>query len=368
MGRRELVIAVVFVVLAFAAYQLTAPPPKEGEEGFSISRFFSGIRKEIAQRHATGSITRNGTIALKGDVNELRLIAGRSVPIAVTGEKRDDVAYELWVQSNGPDEESARKLADETKLYQDDLGSAIAIKLKFPDPGEQTAKLALRVPEHVLVRFEGAGRVAAVGVRAVEMRNLTGEAILTKVRDVVKGTHRTGDLAISHAGGVDISTTSSTVKLDQISGPISVNGRNGSCTVTGSSGTIDATALNLEFAILDHAGPVRVSGEGSVLRLVQPSKELSIDVRRMKVEIILATAVPATVLTSEEALKLLFTSSPSVTIDAALSEGGEIRASDLGLTPARADHESKLSASVGSGGPRMLLRNTRGDIVIGLRK
>lgn len=368
MGRRELIIALVFVVLAVVAYQLTAAPLKEGEEGFSLSRFFSGIRKEIRSHNATGSITRAGTVKLRDEVTEVRLTVSRSFPITVTGEDRKDLAYELSVQSNGPDEAAARALADQTKFGPDDLGSAIALKLTFPEPGEQTAKLNLRVPERLLVRFEGAGRAVAAGVRAVEMRNLAGETTFSKVRDLVKGTHRQGDLKISLAGAVDVSMTTSSLHLDQIAGPISLNGRNGSCTISASTGTIDASVTNVELGILEHGGSIRVTGDGSMLKVVQPAKELSVDVRRMHVEIALAAAIPATVITTDGPIKILFTSTPAATIDAVLSERGEIKATDIGLAPVRADREWRLSGAVGAGGPRMLLRNTRGDIVIGVRK
>lgn len=368
MGRRELVIALVFVVLAVAAYQLTVPPPKDGEEGFSFSRLFAGIRKEITQHNATGSITRTGTIKVKDDVSELRLTAGRSVPIIVSGEHRDDIAFDLWVQSNGPDEAAARALADQTQFTQDDLGTAIAMKLRFPEPGEQTAKLTLRVPDRLLVRFEGAGRVAATGLRAVELRNLAGETNISKIREFVKGSHRTGDLAISMTGTVDISMTTSTVRLEQIGNSITVTGRQGTCTVTGSTAAIDATVTNVDFSIIDHGGPVRVTGDGGVLKIAQPAKELNVDARRMKIEVAIAAAVPATIISTDEAIKIVFGGTPSAAIDAVVSDKGEIRASDVGLVPTRVDRESRLSGALGAGGPRVLLRNTRGDIVIALRK
>ena len=368
MGRRELVIALVFVVLAVVAYQLTAPPLKEGEEGFSFSRLFSGIRREIQSNNAKASITRAATVKLRDDIKEVRLNVGRSVPITVTGERRDDLAYELWVQSNGPDEAGAKALAEQTKFGPDDLGSAIALKLTFPEPGEQTATLNVRVPERLLVRLEGSGRAVVTGVRALEMRNLAGETTISKVGDLVKGTHRQGDLKISMTGAVDVATTGSTVQLDQIAGAISMNGRQGNCTITASMGSIDATVTNVELSIKDHGGAIRVTGDGAFLKVTQPSKELSVDARRMHVEVALAAAVPMTIITTDEPLKILFMAPPAAKIDATVSDRGEIKASDIGLTPTRADREWRLTGAVGGDGPRLLLRNTRGDIVIGVRK
>jgi hypothetical protein len=87
----------------------------------------------------------------------------------------------------------------------------------------------------------------------------------------------------------------------------------------------------------------------------------------MEVEVTLESALPATIITSAETLKLTLAGPPGVTIDAVTTDGA-IRATDFALEPTRQDRESRLGAPIGGGGPRIVLRNSRGDIVIGLRK
>jgi hypothetical protein len=48
----------------------------------------------------------------------------------------------------------------------------------------------------------------------------------------------------------------------------------------------------------------------------------------------------------------------------ALSTGGQIRASDEGITVKTADNEQRASATLRGGGPLIKLEATRGDIVI----
>ena len=57
MGKRELVIAVAFIIAGAIAYQFTAPPPKTNEQGFSFSRFLSNARKGIRGNQAQASLT-----------------------------------------------------------------------------------------------------------------------------------------------------------------------------------------------------------------------------------------------------------------------------------------------------------------------
>src|SRR5262245_25313451 len=104
MGKRELLIAVAFVLVGIVAYQLSAPPPKDGERGFSLSRIFSNMRREIRGNPSRASVKTTATLPVGAAVTEVRLTPGRSFTIAVTGEPREDIGYELQVNSNGPDE------------------------------------------------------------------------------------------------------------------------------------------------------------------------------------------------------------------------------------------------------------------------
>ena len=140
------------------------------------------------------------------------------------------------VESNGPDEPTAKAWAERTELREDDLGSAVALWLFFPEEGSQTAKLVLRVPDHLTVRVEGSEQVHVSGVAAVNLFNLSGETTLTGIKGAVTGNHRTGDLNVTGAGSVDLTLASSRAKFRDVSGGLSLSGRNGDCSVARSQG------------------------------------------------------------------------------------------------------------------------------------
>ena len=125
---------------------------------------------------------------------------------------------------------------------------------------------------------------------------------------------------------------------------------------------------NVELTITEHEGAIRVSGESGRLRVALPTKDLAVDARRMLVEVTMAAAIPANIVTSDEAIRLTLAGPPGLTIDALNAAGGRIRAEDFGLEPTVHERESKLSAPIGGGGPRVVLRNSNAEIVIGLRK
>lgn len=367
MGKREIVIIIAFVALGALAYQLTAPAPKSGERRFSITQIFSGIRREMNANNASATVTKNGTVELRKGVIELRLSSGRNLPITVTGESRSDIAYELTVQSSGPDEATARQYAEKTQVSDDDLGAAQALTVDYPRQGTQTGRLALRVPKDLLVRLEGSGRSIVSDVKAVDLRNLSGEASLANISGAITGTHRSADLTVNTAGSVSLSLASSRAKFTDIRGNVTLNARSGTCSVSGSHGTLDATITQVDLTITEHDGAVKVTGETGTLRLARPTGEISVDARRMPVDATLGTAVPATIITTDETLRLTLAGPPSVSIDALVNDSGVVRAPELGLDPAKPG-ETRLSAPVGGGGPRIVLRNTRADIVIAVRK
>ena len=368
MGKRELIIAAAFVVIAVVAYQLTAPPPKDGERGFSLSNVFSGIRREMRANSSNASIEKTGSIALRNGVTELRLSVNRAMPLTVVGEKRDDIGYVMTVESTGPDVATAKHYAEMVHIKDDDLGQAQRLEVDFPDEGQQNGQLKLIVPAQLLLRLESGGRLKVSGVRAVDLRNLVGEATLNDIKETVSGGHRNGELTVTQAGAIDLTLTTSRARFNEIAGTITVSARNGDCAVTQSKGAIDATVSNTELVITEPAGPVRVSGEGASLRVVMPAKDLTVDARRMLVETTIAAAIPATIVTSEEALRLILVGPPGVTIDAVGTNDASIIATDFGLEPKKADRESRFNAPLGGGGPRIALRNNHADIVIALRK
>jgi hypothetical protein len=367
MGKRELIIVAAFVAAGAVAYQLTAPAPKAGERRFSLSALLSGVRRQVQSNAASATITRTGTVALRPGVTELRLTGLRSLPIVVTGEHRDDIGYELWVESNGPDQATAKATAEKTRIIDDDLGLAQALSVGFPAEGTQSGRLTLHIPSRILVRLESSGRVTVSGVRAVDLRNLSGEATISDVSGPVTGSHRSADLTVTGAGSLDLALVSSRAKLTGIGGTIALNGRNGECTITQSRGAITASLTNLELTITEHAGAIKVSGDGGTLRVARPSGELAVDVKRMLVEVTLAAPLAATIITSEEPLRLTLAGPPRINLDAVVSDGA-IRATDFGLEATRQDRESRLAAPLAGGGPRVVLRNSRADIVIALLK
>ena len=369
MGKRELVIIAAFVLIGVVAYQFTAPAPKEGEDGFSFRKLFAEFKREVSSDSASARVTKSGTIVLRPDVKALRISAESSVPVTIIGEARDDIAYEMPVESTGPDEASARGYAERSTLREDDLGTVLGLTTTFPREGTQTAKVILHVPERLLVRVEGSRRVQVSQVASVDLRNIAGETSVSNVK-AVTGNHRAGDLTVSGAATVELTLTSSRAKIRDVTQSIQINARNGECAISSSTGTISVTTANVELTIDHHEkGAIRVAGELGRVTLNAPASPLSIDARRMLVELKLEQALPEdiTVITSEEPLRVTISGDAALVIDAVANDAA-VKVTDFDWAPSTTDRDSRLTATLGRGGARAVLRNAGGDIVISRRK
>jgi hypothetical protein len=127
---------------------------------------------------------------------------------------------------------------------------------------------------------------------------------------------------------------------------------------------IDET--NTDISIGTYDGPIRVSGTGGSITVSDPRGETNVDVRRAEVEVTLLGAVPLTLVTTDESLRLLLGGSAAGAIDAIVTDRGEIQAKEFTLTAESSADERRLAHTFGAAphAPRVVLRNQRGDIVI----
>src|SRR5262245_51658461 len=129
MGKRELVLVVVFVVLGGAVYQFTAPPPPPGSEGFSVRAVLRNIHRGVQGPRETATAESTQTSAVPASVNELRVSVPRMSDIAITGEDRPDVLASLHVTGRGFDSSEATASAHGPRLKVETSGNAVVVSL-----------------------------------------------------------------------------------------------------------------------------------------------------------------------------------------------------------------------------------------------
>jgi len=363
MGKRELLLIAGFIVLGALAYQFTAPAARPGESRFSLSNIFNNVRREMRGNPASVTITRSDALPVTDAISEVR-ISGVNGKLEVRGEARTDIAYELQIESNGPDDATARSLAERVTLRRDDLGSSLALRLIFPREARQRAGMVIRVPARLAVRLDG-GSATVSQVGAVHLEGVVGDATVSDIERGVTGTHRNGELKLTNAASASLTLVSSNATISGVRGTITLNARNGECTIEDPKGAIEIDENNQEVTIRRPAASVRVTGSSGRITIERPRAEVRVDARRAEVEVTLDAAVPVTALTTDDTLRLLLDGPPSVVVDAVATEGGTVQARDFELDATVSESEQHLAHAFGApGGARVSLRNQHGEIVI----
>ena len=372
MGKRELLIALAFVAVGIVAYQFSAPPAKS-DQGFSLSRFFSTARQHIRLQpdRAQATSTQKGTLTASSGLSEIR-ISHVTRGITIIGEPRADIAYEMKVNSTGPDEETALAYAKRTALKVDDLGTSLSLAADYPSEGSQMAELTIYVPSRLSARLDntGSAKVRATNIAGIRFESASGDAVLEKINGSVTGQFRAGTLNVSGVQSLDLSLSATSATIDGVRETTTITSRAGRCHLSHTEGAVEIDATSTEVDIDQPAGPVHVGATGGHVTVIAPAKQADIEGKRTEIDVTMAAAVPLTLVTSNDSLRLRFRGEPPpVALDAAASEGGSIRADDPRLAPTHDDGSARLTFSYGgASAPRVVMRNTSGEIVIGVTK
>ena len=371
MGKRELLLIVAFVILGGIVYQITAPPPVPGEVGFSVSRIVNNLRREMRGNRASAERTATGVHAIDASVTEVRVTL-RNGPLTITGEDRSDVSAELLVNSTGYDDAEAQRLAGETNLTFDQAGAILFVSVHFPEAGSQRVRsMALKVPSRLIVRMieRSTGKLDIINVAGVDGTS-RGDTTIRQISGLATVSHRGGDLAISDAGSVKLSSRGSDVTLADIRGAATINTQAGELKTTGIAGPIEleSNATDVTMEGLERTTEmVRVNATGGSIEMRGLRTESRIDLRSVDLQLVMDR--PAIVSVYGEGSEPVEVTLPpgGFRVDAVAREGIRTTPDDLAvrlglsITRATPEGEAKISGDVNGGGPLMTLR-TRGPI------
>jgi hypothetical protein len=383
MGKRELLIAVVFVVIGFGVYRLTAPPGDPSADSFSLSRVVDEIRREIRGTPASAEVTFKATRAVPGTVSELRLDFNIGT-VTIIGEDREDVEAEMDVRSNGYDKEEATRLAKASHLTFDQAGALLIIKGKFPVEGRQTPTLRLKVPSRLGFRMDEKGSPLEVtNVASVLIGVGRGKSTIEHVAGAVTVTQRGSEISIGDVGSLRLTTFSGAeAAVSNVRGDATFSLNGGELRAEGLMGSIevDAESAELAFDRLDEVkGPVRINAESGEIALVGLRAEARIDGRSTEIRVDHAGGAPLSVYNQgDEIIEVTVPSTgfsmDAITVGGRISLDPKLEGSGLELTTkgGRDDgdsdrEESRVTGTVRGGGAPITLRASGGDIVLKAR-
>jgi hypothetical protein len=368
MGKRELLLIVVFVVLGTLVYQLTAPTPLPGQSRFNFGRIVDNIRREVSGNRSSAEITVSASHPVPAGVRELRVTL-QNTPVTITGEDRTDIASELWVRSTGFDEAEAKSLAGQVTLTVEPAGPTVSVSLKYPEAGTQRGRLTLRVPSGMLVSFGPTNvRIEIAGTSGVELESARGETIIKQIAGRVGATHRGGEFTIEDVGSVRLNTRGSDVRLARVRGETNLQLQAGELRGVELAGPIEIEATTADVVLEGFQranGPLRVNSVGGSVTIRGLRSEGRIDARDAEIDVAIDRAAPLAIFNSGETVRVTLPPD-AFTLDAATTDGQimlpDAIKSQIAVSGSPDGKDHKASGSLHGGGPTITVRATRSEI------
>jgi hypothetical protein len=370
MGKRELLLIAGFVLAGVMVYYATVPAGEPGSSDFSISKLLAEVRREMRGNPASAELKTSTTTPLRSGTTELRLETG--TPLTIVGEKRDDVVFDLNVWSNGPDEAEAKRFASETHLKIAESGSALIVGMEYPEPGQQRASLAIRVPKSLTIRIQPTrSKLDISDVESVELVESRGPVTLRRVTGKAIVSHRGGMLTLESLSSLKLNARgSSVVTIKDLKGDAVMQLQAGELRGTGIIGPLDVESNGTRIFLEDLGTtrkPIKLSTVGGSITLAGLATETRIDARDTRVDVTIEKPAPIAIYTEGDQPATITLPAGGVSVDA-LAMNSKLFLPDGLLEIKSTEHEQRASGAVDGGGPTITLRSSRGNITIKTKK
>lgn len=374
MGKRELVLISLFVVIGIVVYQFTAPPPPPGSEGVTFGGIVGKLKREIQGNRESATATVKQAVPIDLATRLVRINFQRNNDLTITGTDGNEISVEMTVTARGYDQAEAKAAADSVQLRLEKVGDAVAVSSVFSMPPSRDRRgfvnngtITVLMPRRLLVRVEPhAGKLLINDVAGVEVMGSRGETHVKDSTGHVILTHTGGPLAVENVASLKLVARNSRGSIKRVAGTVSVEGTGGELELAEIAGPLDVESRNIEWRI-DAAKTVkplmRFNGNGGRLRLEGLRTEARIDGRNVEMDITIAAAAPITIYNTGE--EIMITPPPGgYTLDAVATEG-KITSVDSNITATPGDGpDARVTAPIRGGGPALTLRVTRGRIDI----
>ena len=380
MGKRELLLIVVFVVLGTVVYQVTASPADPARESWSFSGMIQKMRREIGSNNASAKTQTNINAPAPATLSELRVVM-RSGKVTVTGEDRDDLAFTMDVTSTGYDQAEAERLAKASTIKLDQAGALLIATVDFPVEGRQTAVLDIKVPKRLTLRLdEKSGALTANDLGGVIIGVARGETNIARIDGLVQITQRGSVITIDEVESVRLNTFSGAeARVSKVRGDATFILQGGELRAEEMTGVIEIESRNTDVRLEKletNARIIRVNANNGEVVLEGLQTETRIDGRNADIRVTQSKAAALSIYNDGDEPIEVTAPADGFTIDAISAEGrltadstlvsAGVKVSESGTAAGSTSPrpESRASGAVRGGGPVITLRATNGDITL----
>ncbi len=363
MGKRELLLLVVFVVLGVGVYQATAPAAPADGQGFSLARLVQFAKAHFHGARERRTVTRTATLTPAAGVTTVEIEEFRGT-IIIEGSDRQDVEVHLEATLSGIDDEDLDMQEKGVGLMLEDEGTNATLRVQHDDGRRPRMELRIAMPHALKAQLTGRGVAEVRGIGGLHLDEYRGELTTEALDGPVTG--QLNDARAEFGAGA-------TLKLDTRNGRLRAEAP-AAVTIDAERGTIDIVdpagpvTLKTDYARMEirgTGGPVTVTGEGGVIDLRDVAHPLTIKAERLTVSAEMQAPVPTTIEVEDDTVELTLPREGGVQLDASI-EHGTLRVPD-GFDKTRTETTEAVTAAVAGGGPLVKVAVDRGELRIRTR-
>jgi hypothetical protein len=359
MGKRELLLLVVFVVLGVGVYQVSAPAAPADGPGFSLSRLVQMARSHFSGPAVRRTVTRTATLTPADGVTTLDLGGVRGA-IVVEGADRADIEVRVEVMLGGMDEADLNRQAQALQVALKSEGTVAHAAVAFDQTGRPPRfELHVLMPRRLKAQISGRGSAEVSGVAGVHLDEFRGELTTEDLRGPVTGEMRDGRAEFGSGATLELRTERGRLRAEAPAS-VTLDSAHASIDIVDPAGPITLKQEQCRIEIRGTGGPVKVTGEGGTIVLRQVTHPLTIEAERLTVTAELDVPVPTVVTIENDDVEVTLPRSGGVQLEATVSDG-ELRLPD-GLTATIAEPKQSFAGTIAGGGPLVKLTLDRGTM------
>jgi hypothetical protein len=364
MGKRELLLVSGFAVVGLLVYQLTMPATADSGGGFAA--WWARIKSHMRQDWAEQRFERREEAPVPAEVKTVALDLDRAA-VTVTGEARDTVGVEVTGVVYGGDAQLAKAMADQVTAALAQEGGVLRFKVTMPTRDELARRpnfrVVLKVPARlgIEVRTNGGG-LDVTGVASVHAAKAGGRIRFASIAGAITGEIGRGELDIDRAGSATLEIKNAQVHISHVTGALDLQAERVDLQARDIGGATSFETRDGSAEFEDLAGPLKITGRGGEVRVRGQHGPIEAKSDRTTLNFVPRDAVPISATVERDDIDLTLPSG-GVYLDATVTDG-DVRVPEGLVAVKRTEEQVTANGPVRGGGPRVVLRVTRGNITV----
>lgn len=361
MGKRELLLLVVFVVFGVGVYQVSAPAAPPDSPGFSLSRLVQMAKSHFHGPAIRRTVTKTAHLTPSAEVTTLDLGEMRAA-VVVEGGDREDIEVTLEATIGAMDEADAARQEQGLTLALDSDADRASLSVKTHENIRPPRyELRVELPRRMAVRFGGRGSAGIRGVAGLHLEEFRGELSTEELHGPVTGEIRDSRVEFGPGATLQLKVERGRVRTDSPAA-VTLDIEHATLDILDPTGPITVNQEQCRIDVRGTGGPVKVTGEGGTIVLRQVSHPLTIEAQRLTVTAELDTPVATTIDIENDDVEVTLPKDGGVQLEASVTDG-ELRLPDS-FEAVTSDRKQSYTGAVAGGGPLVKATLDRGTMRI----